>query len=287
MIGCAGPKFNTSLQSVGSPSAVSANRLSFFSLSLSVPVSWAAAASDFYVYYPENTSRRLTYLMTLLGLTLSFVLVTLLGVGLASAVATNQGFSDAYAISSGALILAGFGGLGGFGKFCGVIIALGVVANNIPGTYSAALGFQMLGRYPKMIPRWLYACFVVIIYLVCALAGRDHLFVIFQNFLALMGYWIMIMICIVLEEHFWFRRNIGFDWTAWEDQERLPIGIAALIAFLVGWAGAVLSMYQVYFVGPIAKLVSEGADLGIWVGCGFTLITFAALRPLELRIVGR
>ena len=226
--------------------------------------------------------------MTLTGLTFSFTIVNLLGVGLASGISSNKSWNEAYIISSGALILAGYGGLAGFGKFCGVVVALGVIANNIPGTYSAALGFQMLGRYPKAVPRYWWTCVVVGIYFVCALVGRDHLFVIFQNFLALMGYWVTVFISIVLEEHVLFMWNTGFDWTAWEDKKRLPIGYAALAAFLIGWAGCIISMYQVYFVGPIAVLVGDaGADLGIWVGCGFALVTYPPLRTLELKIVGR
>ena len=140
LFGSAGPKFDSNLASVGSAGAIAANRLSFFSLCLSVPVSWAAASSDFYVYYPETTAKWKTFSMTLLGLTLSYTIVNLIGVGLASGVANDAGWQDAYNISSGALILAGYDGLAGFGKFCGVIVALGVIANNIPGTYSAALG---------------------------------------------------------------------------------------------------------------------------------------------------
>ena len=102
-----------------------------------------------------------------------------------------------------------------------------------------------------------------------------------------MGYWITIFVTIVLEEHI-FRWNIGFDWTAWEDQNRLPIGYAALTAFLVGWVGCILSMYQVYYTGPIAKMVGDsGGDLGIWVGCSFALVTYPPLRLVEMRVLGR
>ena len=288
LVGSAGPKFDSSLQSVGNPTTVDANRLSFFSLCLSVPVSWAAASSDYYVYYPETTTKWKIFLMTLSGLTLSFVFVNLLGVGLASGISSNPSWSDAHDISSGALILAGYDGLEGFGKFCGVIVSFGVIANNIPGTYSAALGCQVLGRYGKAVPRYVWTCFIVLIYFVCAIAGRDHLFEIFTNFLALMGYWVMIFVSIVLEEHLIFRRGLAFDWTAWENKKVLPLGIAALIAFLVGWAGAIVGMYQLWYVGPLAMMVGDaGADLGIWLGVSFTLITFPPLRYLELKKFGR
>lgn len=272
---------------MGDSNTIAANRLSFFSLCLYVPNSWAAAASDFYVYYPETTNKWKIFVMTLSGLTLSFAFVDLLGIGLASGIATNPAWSSAYDISSGALIVAGYNGLQGFGKFCSVIVALGVIANAIPGTYSAALGLQVLGRYLKVVPRYVWATVVAIIYFVCAIAGRNSLFVIFQNFLALMGYWLMVFICIVLEEHLIFRRDVGFDWADWESPKKLPVGIAALISFLLGWMGAILGMYQVWYTGPLAKLVGPGADLGMWVGCGFTLITFAPLRYLELKKFSR
>lgn len=285
LVGYASPNFDVSVQSVGNTATINANRLSFLSLCLSIPVSWAAAASDFYVYYPENSTKWKIFLMTLSGSTLSYTFVNLVGVSLASGINITPVWATAYKTSSGALILAGYDGLGGFGKFCGVVVALGVIANNIPGTYSAALGFQVLGRYGKAVPRYLWACVVTGIYFICAIAGRNNVFNIFENFCALMGYWITIFICIVLEEHLIFRRGVGFDWPAWEDKKRLPFGIAALIAFLVGWAGAVVSMSQAWYVGPLAKMVGadSGSDLGIWVGRGFALVMFPPLRFLELK----
>ncbi|KAF6218281.1 hypothetical protein HO133_005627 [Letharia lupina] len=288
LAGIACEHFDTSSQSTGGSAAVTAGRLSFFSISLSAPVSWAGAGSDFYVYYPETTSKRLAFFMTLTGLWTSITLVYIIGIGLASGIAVTPSWSTAYDISSGALILEGYSAVGGFGKFCGVVVALGVIANNVPSTYAAALGCQVMGRYGKMVPRYLWVCAIVLVYFVCAIAGRDHLFVIFQNFLALMGYWVVIFVSIVLEEHLIFRRNRGFDWAAWENKEYLPIGAAALTAFLVGWAGAIIGMSQVWYIGPVAKLVGGiGADVGIWLGMGFALLTFPPLRYLELRTFGK
>ena len=288
LIGCAGPHFDTSLQSVGNSATIAANRLSFFTLQLSVPLSWAGAASDFFVYFPEKMSKWKIFMMTLSGLTVSFVFVNLIGVGLASGVASNPAWADAYNVSSGALILAGYGGLGGFGKFCAVVIALGLGSNQIPSTYAAALDFQVLGRAWKAVPRYVWVTVASIIFFVCAVAGRDHLFLIFQNFLALMGYWLAIFITIVCEEHTLFRWTAGFDWTAWEDQKRLPVGIAALTAFLVGWVGPIVGMYQAWWTGPLArKLGDNGGDLGIWLGIAFAGVTYPPLRWLELKQIGR
>lgn len=286
LIGAAGSSFDTTAQSVGEPSVIAANRLSFLSLCLYVPNSWGAAASDFYVYYPERSSKLKIFTMTLIGLWLSFCLVFLLGIGLATGLVNNTAWSDANAVSTGALIVAGYGPLGSFGGFCAVVIALGVISNSIPGTYSAALGCQVMGRYGKAVPRWVWSCVLIVIQLVLALAGRESLFVIISNFVALMGYWVEFMVFIVLMEHLIFRRNMGFDWTRWEDKSYLPIGYAALVSFLLGWMGAILGMYQVWYTGPLA-VISGPADVGVWVGSGFTIVSYLPLRFLELKFIGR
>ena len=104
-----------------------------------------------------------------------------------------------------------------------------------------------------------------------------------------MGYWLVVFVSIMLVEHTVFRRNKGFDWTRWEDKKYLPIGFAALTSFLIGWAGAIIGMYQAWYAGPLAHRVGDGfgADIGIWIAIGFTLVTFPPLRYLELKKIGR
>jgi len=290
LVGAAGPYFDATTQSVGEAPVIAANRLSFFSLCLYVPNSWGGAAADFWVYYPEKTSQRKIFGLTLVGIWTAFTLVYMLGIGLATGMASHPAWEEANHVSTGALIVSGFGPLGGFGLFCAVIVALGVISNSIPGTYSAALGCQVLGRYGKAVPRYVWAIVLIIIQLVLALAGREHLMLIISNFVALMGYWMQFMVFIVLMEHLAFRRvgsgGPGFDWTKWEDKTYLPIGYAALTSFLLGWLGAVLGMYQIWYTGPLAVL-SGPADVGVWVGSGFTIISYLPLRWLELKFVGR
>lgn len=79
LVGCAGPGFDPSAASAGPPAAVAANRLSFLSMCLYVPNSWSAAASDFYVYYPEATSSLKVAALTVGGLWVSFSLVFMIG----------------------------------------------------------------------------------------------------------------------------------------------------------------------------------------------------------------
>jgi len=230
------------------------------------------------------------FALSLVGLTSAFSIVFMIGIGLATGVASRPAWEEAYAISTGALIVEGYGPLRGFGKFCGVIVAFGLISNSIPSIYSASLGCQVLGRYGKKVPRYVWATVLIIVQLVLALAGREHLMAIISNFVALMGYWSQFTVYIVIMEHALFRRvgagGPGFDWTKWQDQQYLPIGYAALVSFLMGWLGAILGMYQVWYTGPLAVLAGY-ADVGAWVGSGFTIVSFLPLRWLELRFVGR
>ncbi|KAK0255508.1 Vitamin B6 transporter [Friedmanniomyces endolithicus] len=269
---------------------ITGNRLSFFSLCYSAAVTYSCAGADYFVYYPEATSKWTVFSVTVIGLVTSFTLEFVIGIGLASGIASNPSWTDAYGVSQGALAVEGFRPLGAFGSFLSVILALGLVANLVAPTYSSGVDFQVLGRVFERVPRVVWNTVGVAIYTVCAIAGREHLAAIFTNFLALMGYWVSIWIAIVLEEHLIFRkwRQVGWNWDAWNDRRKLPVGIAALVAFLVGWAGAILCMAQVWYIGPLAALVGEyGGDMGNYVGFTWAGLVYPPLRWLELRKFGR
>ncbi|KAL2819362.1 permease for cytosine/purines, uracil, thiamine, allantoin-domain-containing protein [Aspergillus cavernicola] len=291
LFGVSCTKFDLSTPSQGDTRTIIGNRLSFFSLCVSAAITYTPLAADFFVYYPERTSRLKLFSLSLLGLLCSFTLAFLCGVGLASGITSHPEYSTAYNNGQGALIVEGFGPLHTFGKFCSVIVALGLIANAIAPTYSAGVDFQVLGRYAEKVPRAIWNTLGVVIYTVCALVGRSHLAEIFTNFLALMGYWVAIWIGIILEERFIFRRGTtghAYNWLIWDDPTKHPIGIAALIAFLVGWAGAILCMAQVWYIGPLAGLVGVyGADMGNYVGFSWAALVYPPLRYLELKWFGR
>ncbi|PMD61636.1 uncharacterized protein K444DRAFT_526250 [Hyaloscypha bicolor E] len=290
LAGTAGPKFDIYSKSTVTGATLTGNRLTFFSICLSSAVTYAPGAADFLVYCdPKIASRWKVFGATFTGLTLSFVFTFVLGTGLASGL-HNDTVWNAAGTGTGALVVAGYDSLGAFGKFCSVIAALGLIANMVPPTYSSGIDFQILGRYPAMVPRYLWNTLAVIIFAVCALAGRNSLSEIFTNFLALMGYWVVLWIAITLEEEFIFRRKMKptFVWSDWNRQEKLPIGIAAVMAFCVGWVGAVLCMAQYYFTGPIAKPIGDyGGDMGNYVGFAFASLIYPPLRYWELKKFGR
>ncbi|KAF2124439.1 hypothetical protein P153DRAFT_302071 [Dothidotthia symphoricarpi CBS 119687] len=290
LAGVAGPHFNISAISEGdsNPDTIVGNRISFFGLNLAAAITYGGGAADFFVYYPEYASSWKIFSMTLIGLMCSFTFAFVLGIGLACGMLTNPAWEAAYGTSQGALIVQAYEPLGTFGSFCGVVVALGLVANLIVPTYSSGIDAQILGRWTGAIPRVVWNTVGVIIFTVCALAGREHLAEIFTNFLALMGYFVAAWVAIILEEHFIFRRKTGFIWEAWNQKDKLPLGIAALIAFLLGWVGAILCMSQVWYIGPIAKLVGTyGGDMGNFVGFAWAALVYPPLRMWELKKFGR
>jgi purine-cytosine permease-like protein len=57
---------------------------------------------------------------------------------------------------------------------------------------------------------------------------------------------------------------------------------------VVGWVGAILCMAQVWYIGPIAKLVGTyGADMGNFVGFAWAALVYPPLRMLEVKKTGR
>ncbi|KAL4925578.1 purine-cytosine permease family protein [Aspergillus undulatus] len=299
LFGVSSSKFDLSTPSQGDIRSVIGNRISFFSLCVSAAITYTPLAADFFVYYPERTSRLKLFSLSVFGLMTSFTLAFLCGIGLGSSINTHPDYAAAYNnTGQGALIVQGFSPLYTFGDFCSVIVALGLIANAIAPTYSAGVDFQVLGRYAEKVPRTIWNTFGVMIYTVCALAGRSHLADIFTNFLALMGYFVAIWLAIVLEECFIFRRRGGgaeneksygyYNWAVWDDPSKHPVGIAALLAFLVGWAGAILCMAQVWYIGPLAGLVGDyGADMGNYVGFSWAAVVYPPLRFIERKWLGR
>lgn len=161
-------------------------------------------------------------------------------------------------------------------------LLLGMLTCRFP---AATMCAQVLGRAFQAIPRWIWGCVFIMIQLVLGLAGRNSLYTILSNFLALMGYWVEFMVLIVLMERYIFRRHARFEWSSL-DKSCMPLGIASATAFLLGWLGAILGMYQTWYIGPLAKL-AKLSDVGVWVGMAFTVVSFPILRYLEISRFGR
>lgn len=133
-------------------------------------------------------------------------------------------------------------------------------------TFSIGLSIQALGKPFARVPHIFWALLVTLVYTIAGVVGRDHFPEILSNFLSVLGYWTAFFIVILLEEHFLFRTQGsplgGYNLDHWDSPSkcvfleaigfetnyasfRLPFGIAAIVAGLLGAAGAVVGMSQV------------------------------------------
>jgi purine-cytosine permease-like protein len=130
----------------------------------------------------------------------------------------------------------------------------------------------------------------MLIQLACSVAGRNHLYGIFENFLPIMAYWVCPWLTIVIEEHviFHLMMNREFDWTIWEDKKKLPLGVTAMLAWLIGWAGAILGMAQVWYTGPIALRVGGwGGKFSSNIHSEAPMLTWFSIHRRYRGMVGR
>ena len=90
------------------------------------------------------------------------------------------------------------------------------------------------------------------------------------------------VICI---EHLYFRKGkfALYDIQSWNVPSQLPLGAAALVASLSGFALATTSMNQVWYTGPIARKIG---DIGFGVAIAVASLCYIPLRHLEKRRSG-
>jgi len=221
------------------------------------------------------------------------VFIEVLGAAMMSTFTSKTTWGDDFTSGGlGGLLAAGLSPLGGFGKFLLVILALSIVANNIPNIYSFALTFQTLGTWTQAIPRIFLVLFGTVIYIVLAIVGANHFEEWLNNLLVILSYWLAIYIVILLEEHFIFRGGsfTNYDLESYNKLDLLPRGYAAILASCFGIAGAVLGMAQLWYVGPIGKKIGDplyGGDIGFELSGTFAAITYPIFRTIEKRMLGR
>jgi NCS1 nucleoside transporter family len=211
--------------------------LSLLAIVYGSSASWATVASDYYVLYPINTSRSKVFVLTTLGIALPTAFGLVCGATVASTLNNRPDLAKVFDDQGIGFLIQEMLYPLGFAKFLLVLLVLSGINCNIINTYSAAISCQQFARPLARIPRfvWTLACCGVILAL--ALAGRDHLLSFLQNFLSLLGYWCTSYFVIVFTEHYLFRKGnveANYDLESWNDPNGLPIGLAAITAFLLG-----------------------------------------------------
>lgn len=235
---------------------------------------WSSYAADYNVNQPEDTPASRVFWLTFLGVFIPCVLLEVLGVA----------FTSWKALTGGDLLAFVASPLGVFGKVLVALLALSVIANNIPNDYSLGLSMQVVGKTFQQVKRYIWTLIGAVVYIAIALVGSANFSGTLENFLLIVAYWLGPWAIILILEHFVFRRG-KYNVDDWNTPGRLPIGWAAIVALILGLVGVVLGADQTYFQGFIARLVNPpyGIDIGFELGVVFALVSYLILRPIELR----
>ncbi|KAJ3806385.1 permease for cytosine/purines, uracil, thiamine, allantoin-domain-containing protein [Lentinula aff. lateritia] len=269
------------------------NVLSFGATIAGSAIGWVSYAADYTVRMPEDMSSVKIFFWAYLGLNVPLILIEVLGAAAVSTFNQKATWADAYAENSvGGLLGAGLAGpMGGLGSFLLVIMALSIIATNIPAIYSLALTFQNIHPYAQAIPRIFIVIIGSVVYIILAIAGASHFVEWLETMLDILAYWLAIFSAILIEEHLIFRRG---KWSNYNPEDynnwrKLPLGVASFIALSCGVAGAVLGMAQSWYIGIIAGMIGYpafGGDIGFELAFVFSAIVYPPLRWIEKKYWG-
>ncbi|EPQ51243.1 purine-cytosine permease [Gloeophyllum trabeum ATCC 11539] len=266
--------------------------LSFGTVVVGYGLGWASYAGDYTVNLPEDTPTWKIFAATYLGLNTSLILVESLGAAYMTTIINNSAWSALYdANGVGGLIAAGLTPLNGIGHFFTLLMALSVVANNIPNVYSLSLTVPIFGPVFQAVPRLFITLIGTAVYIVLSIVGASHFEAWLDTLLVLLSYWQAIFATLVIEEHVIFRRSWrNYELDSANKRSALPPGIAASVAFGCGVMGAVFGVAQSWYIGILARKIGDptvGGNIGFELSLAFSGIAYPPLRYLERRLFGR
>ncbi|MBV9707775.1 MAG: cytosine permease [Chloroflexi bacterium] len=275
MLVIAGPKVSIVAPQTSGIAEIAAF-ISFGGAAYGFATGWSSYAADYNVNQPQNTSVARIFWLTFLGVAIPCVLLEVFGLALTTVPAYHgKGGGD--------LLAAVVSPLGALGTFLLILLALSVIANNIPNDYSLGLSMQVLGKPFQRVNRAVWTLIGAIIYVLVAIPTAANFNETLANFLQIIAYWLGPWAIILVLEHFVFRHG-QYDVDDWNTPERLPIGWAAIVSLFLGLIGVYLGAAQSLFVGPIAKLFNYpfGMDIGFELGIIFAAVAYYFLRRVEL-----
>src|SRR5258707_4716862 len=124
---------------------------------------WSSYAADYNVNQPENTSSSRVFWLTFLGVFIPCVLLETLGLAF-----TSMTVPATKSPGGGDLLALVVQPLGGLGTFILVLLALSVIANNIPNDYSLGLTMQVLGKSFQRVNRAVWTLIGAVVYILIA-----------------------------------------------------------------------------------------------------------------------
>jgi NCS1 nucleoside transporter family len=272
----------THYQSIPTPAFAGAEIASFITFGGAVygsATGWSSYAADYNVNQPENTSASRVFWLTFLGIFIPCVLLETLGVALT----TNAVWGKAFNGSVGGLLSNAVSPLGSvFGTIFLILIALSVIANNVPNDYSLGLSMQVLGPAFQQVNRAVWTLIGAVVYVVFALIAAGNFAATLVSFLLIIAYWLGPWSIILILEHFVFRRQ-SYNVDDWNTPSKLPVGWAASISMVLGLVGVYFGASQELFTGPLAQLLGD-ADIGFELGIVVAAIAYFILRRIEINV---
>ena len=263
-----------------------ASFLSFGAAVYGFATGWCSYAADYNVNQPENTRPSRIFWLTFLGVFVPCVLLETLGMAFTTGIANVASWKAGFGTTGdvGGLLSAVVSPLGGLGKFLLVLLALSIVANNIPNDYSLGLSVQVFGKAFQRVKRYVWTLIGAVIYIIIAIIGSQNFAATLSAFLLDVAYWLGAYAIILVLEHFVFRKG-HYNVDDWNTPSRLPLGWAAIVAIIAGLVGAVLGADQLNFQGFITRLINQpnGIDLGFEFSVLLAGVVYLILRNIEIR----
>lgn len=254
-----------------------ASLISFGGAVFGFATGWSSYAADYTVNQPESVSSSRVFWLTFLGVFVPCVLLETFGLALTSVPAWAGAFANG---DVGNLLSAAVSPLGSIGTFVLILLALSVIANNVPNDYSLGLSMQVLGRPFQRVNRAVWTLIGAVVYVLIALPAARNFAGTLQSFLLIIAYWLGPWAIILILEHFVFRHG-RYNLDDWNTARKLPAGWAAMVSMALGLVGVYLGAYQQLFTGPLAAALG-GMDVGFELGIVFAAISYLILRRVEL-----
>ncbi|TFK91640.1 purine-cytosine permease [Polyporus arcularius HHB13444] len=252
-------------------------------------ISWCMMTPDYGVYHTSKASSTRVFLYSYAGFLTASLVAHMLGAAFAAAAPAvpswEAGFDNGNSV--GGLVEAVLSPAGGFGKFLTVLIALFIPSACAPTMYTFASSFMTIHAWFARVPRYVYTVVSEAILIPVAIVGAVHFYDTFVDILNVIGYWSTIFAAIIIVEHLVFRKNdwARYDLSQWCKPRELPLGLAAIMAFLCACGIIVPCMAQVWYTGPIAN--AGTGDIGIIVGFVLAAVVYPAFRVVEQWSCGR
>jgi purine-cytosine permease-like protein len=176
----------------------------------------------------------------LFGICIPVILLIIFGSAIGASIANNPTWLEGYRLySAGGILEAILAPAGRFGKFVLVILSFSVVMGACSRElYTVANDFQVLIPKAHKALRFVWVIITSGIILGVAIGAVESFYASLVDLMYFIGYSSSSYVAIVMLEWGYFRKAdpASYNHAIWDNAKKLPLGIAATIAFILPWA---------------------------------------------------